>query len=228
MLSRRKMILGPMIGTSTLWLCTGKWGNRLFAAQPNVVVEKPSRSTLEDLRTFDDFARENFALPRYLHPGVGSLGLILSKLGEGRYDWCTPLNCLPFARTGGNGVHFSFLTRDEKLVSRTPVIMTNPGGGDGRSWIVGSDLHDFLSFGYHCGYFVMEQLAYSLEKTLATFVSPESPEADKDLLISEEKAPVMKAMRERLGLKPWETVNHFQELQDKFAGQMKYPPGLTE
>jgi len=228
MLSRRKMILGSMFGTSTLGLCAANWRNSLFAAPSDDVVEKTSRATLDDLRTFDAFARKNFPLPRHFDPGVGSLGLILSKLGDDRYDWCTPINCLSFARTGGNGVHFSFLTLDDEHVCQVPVIMTNPGGGDGRSWIVGSDLHDFLSFGYHCGYFVMEQLAYSLEKTLATFVSPESPEADKDLLMSEENAPVMKAMRERLGLKPWKNVDHFHELQDKFAGQLKYPPGMNK
>jgi hypothetical protein len=77
-----------------------------------------------------------------------------------RYD-CSPINTEEFARTGGDGVHYSVLEISQKI---QPIVMTVPMNfGDSMreiNWIVAENLNEFLSIGYYNGWFPIEQLCY--------------------------------------------------------------------
>ena len=56
--------------------------------------------------------------------GPGCVGLILNReLESGGYE-CSPLNALAFARTGGDGDHFSLLVQDGTIDEWSPVVLT--------------------------------------------------------------------------------------------------------
>lgn len=155
--------------------------------------------------------------------GIGCLGLILDKkLDQSRYDWCTPSNCRTFATTGGNGVHFSYLKTKSRSPGNSPIVMTNPGGGSGLSYIVGENLWDFLCLGYHRGYFALEQLDYQLELTLEVFTNSRWRSTDKrhddwvGYLLKPKQRAVLKFAIKRLQLRPWSGPQRFHELQDRY------------
>ena len=177
---------------------------------------------LDDLHRLDTLVREQISLPADYGSGLEAIGLIL---GFEPYGWCTPRNCTPFAHTGGNGVHFSLLEIPSGDVSLQPVVMTSPAAG-GASLIVGENLRDFLALGYHCGFFVMEQLFYDLTRTLCTLINPQHREADPDLLPEVEKQPVLAALRQEFHLAPWTDESHFDQLQRKYQPLLDLPPGL--
>jgi hypothetical protein len=186
------------------------------------------------LRKLDAEVARRFPVPPFYSPGLGALGLILDRKPDGsRYDWCTPTNCKTFACTGGNGVHFSLLVRDAKVAGRSPVVMTNPGGGDGRSWIVGEDLYDFLCLGTNRGYFALEQLAYTPELTLRVYTDP-AWQPSEDWHSSVGFVPdgrlrhVLELLTRRFDLRPWRGPERFEEVQARFGGQLKFPPDLLK
>lgn len=89
-----------------------------------------------------------------------SIGLRLTpELTEPIYD-ATPKNCLVFAYTGGDGVHFSFLNYKETAQNNCPIVMTVPMYPEMANLIVGRDLREFLALGLRIGYFFLEQLQY--------------------------------------------------------------------
>ena len=96
------------------------------------------------------------------HPGAEeAVGLLLATVERpSGYD-ATPEGLIPFAWTGGDGVHFS------QAPGGGPVTMTVPMAFDGENVIVGRDLRAFLSLGLRTGYFVLEQLAYDRAAMLA-------------------------------------------------------------
>ena len=187
----------------------------------------------EELWDFDAAVRHGTQFPCHSPTGLGILGLHLYDLfgddfdpdDDHRYEECTPLNCLPFATTCGDGVHFSFLNFDRNDSSVSPVVMTIPSG---RSWIVGTNLHDFLCLGYHCGYFVMYDLEYHLDTALPAFINPESPAANRKLLLSESRLILMHLLRSTFLLKPWTDSGHFQQLQSEFYPQLDLPEEMRE
>lgn len=93
------------------------------------------------------------------------------------YD-SSPINTEVFARTGGDGVHYSILEISEKI---QPVVMTVPMNfGDSMrdyNWIIGENLNEFLSIGYFNGWFPIEQLCYDNEWAI-DFYSKENMEED--------------------------------------------------
>lgn len=185
--------------------------------------------SLDDLRAIDAEARKRFQLPYRWDPGVGSLGLILNKkLDDYRYELCTPTNCKTFAATGGDGVHYSLLVADGRINEQSPVVITNPGGGDSRSWIVGENLFDFLCLGYYRGYFALEQLAYYPDLTLEVYTNPnwkpsESWHDSVGYVVAEEKQPVLDLLISRFSLRPWTSVEHFHDLQKEYGALLKLP-----
>ena len=190
----------------------------------------PQRSlTLDDLRAADIEAAQRF--PRPFDQGLGSLGLILDKnLDQSRYR-CTPLNCKTFASTGGEGVHFSILPLGNRPDGQVPVVMTNPGGGNGRSWIVGENLMDFLCLGYHRGYFALEQLAYQPEFTIKAYVDPDlvsdDPKSDGScgFRASVGERQILEFLIRKFELRPWTQVDRFQSLQEKYKPSLNLPKG---
>ncbi len=90
-----------------------------------------------------------------------SVGLIMEdELIEEWYE-CTPLNCLTFASTGGDGVHFSII----KDLDQSPVVMTVPMNFDEENLVIANSLYEFLCLGSHFGFFNLEQLSYNFETT---------------------------------------------------------------
>lgn len=91
---------------------------------------------------------------------------IIPEEKDSRYD-SSPINTCVFARTGGDGVHFSILELSDKI---QPVIMTVPMAF-GRSVkdynvIVGENLNEFLSVGYYNGWFFLEDLCYHKQEAI--------------------------------------------------------------
>jgi hypothetical protein len=125
---------------------------------------------------------------------MDSLGLWLADdLDPGGY-WCTPVNSVMFASTGGDGVHFSLIDVGSGFGERSPIVMTVPMSAD-PNWIVGEDLLDFLSLGLDGGYFVLGSFAYGADWDIEVRGS-----AGPSLL------PLLEDLAERFGLRPWENV----------------------
>jgi hypothetical protein len=87
-----------------------------------------------------------------------AIGLILQRPLERATYGSTPSNTLTFARTGGDGVHFSFVLRDATVRSDSPVLMGVPMHFDRPNVVVGRDLRDFLALGVGCGFFALERI----------------------------------------------------------------------
>lgn len=102
------------------------------------------------------------------------IGLILCYPPEPENYDLTPLNSLAFARTGGDGVHYSFIETDEgNFDNHSPIIMTVPMQFDNPNMVVGSNLHEFLCLGCRVGYFWLEQLVYDKSRTIARLEVPD-------------------------------------------------------
>lgn len=74
--------------------------------------------------------------------------------------------CWTFAWTGGDGVHFSLLDTGIGVGNNSPVVMTVPMAVEPNR-VVGRNLRHFLGLGLHSGFFVLEQLQYDFDETVA-------------------------------------------------------------
>ena len=52
------------------------------------------------------------------------IGLLLHSKSARTAYWCTPVNVVTFASTGGDGVHFSLLDLGDGAGDSSPVVMT--------------------------------------------------------------------------------------------------------
>ena len=80
----------------------------------------------------------------------------------------TPEACLPFAWTGGDGVHFS-------QAPGGAVIMTVPMCPDTPNLALGDNLREFLALGLPEGFFMLEALAYDRDNGLARIAARNGP-----------------------------------------------------
>ena len=160
---------------------------------------------------------------------LGDVGLMLRDAldGEARYDFCTPLNCRDFASTGGDGVHFSLLVRDDSITDSSPVVMTLPANC-GQSLIVGDSLRDFLCLGIRYGYFCLEQLAYNKDVTLRAYAGPLDDPASESFVADDADRSILALLQNRLQLAPWTDLERFDRLQDQYLGQLKLPPDMAD
>lgn len=101
------------------------------------------------------------------------------------YD-ASPKGYLAFASTGGDGVHFSVPDGTDG-----PVVMTVPMSFDNPNFVVGADIKEFLSLGCVYGYFSLEQLAYSWERTVEAIEAACTP------------SPALQQLAENFGLRRW-------------------------
>lgn len=161
--------------------------------------------------------------------GLDQIGLILCKPTEAEQYWCTPQNSRVFARTGGDGVHFSLLLLPgESDVYEGPVVMSRPSNSGALNLIVGANLYEFLCLGSRCSY---DQLAYLDE---AGFDANESVYdilmADGDAWESAEEcaahakqtSEILQLVNEDLGLKPWEDVpGKLKDLQTRYLDSLE-------
>lgn len=185
---------------------------------------------LDALREFDAEAAQRF--PADYDFGLGQMGMLLrSKLGNGGY-WCTPKNSLSFASTGCDGVHFSFILRNNAITEDSPVIVTvpaNSGESERANIVVASNLRNFLRFGLRRGYFALEQLAYYRDLTLEAYSSPDwQPTLDWHYSVGyhlhENGLRVRDFLVGRFQLTPLAyTVSEFEALQNKFIPLLDFP-----
>lgn len=143
-----------------------------------------------------------------------------------RTDWyfCTPKNAYPFSATGGGGTHFSFVSPDG-VDETTPVAVTSPSA-EGRSFVVGANLLEFLRFGCLRGFFGMSvigskryQFAFGDTdwypgKDVDGDIEDASADGAYGFGSGDAKEEVLAFLRSELGLTPIEdTVGHFEALQ---------------
>ncbi|MEM7016382.1 MAG: hypothetical protein AAF512_03460 [Pseudomonadota bacterium] len=92
------------------------------------------------------------------------IGLVMNRELVTEIYNSTPKNCLCFASTGGDGVHFSILKGFEP--DDSPVVMTVPMCFDNENMIIAESMKEFLDLGCRYGYFCLEQLCYDFESTV--------------------------------------------------------------
>ena len=157
------------------------------------------------------------------HPAsLGDLGLYVSSDSDAdRYEWCTPLNCMTFASTRGDGDHYSLLLHNDAITSESPVVLTRPS--EGESLIVGESLLDFLCFGVHVGYFdVLANLPFcTSDSNVADAVDRWHAETFGDNRHIQE---LLGLVADQLTLKPWTDRSRFDELQSRFRSKLVLPP----
>jgi hypothetical protein len=183
---------------------------------------------LTRLRNLDNEAAIRFPTPRTCSPGLGAAGLILDKrLDRSRYEFCTPVNSRTFARTGGDGTHFSLLILDGRITSKSPVVMTVPP--DGMTLVVGESLLDFLCLGCARGFFALQEFLYHVDVAIEAYTNPNWQPSENwhfsvGLGPDDDEMTLLAFLADRLGLHPWTNTGHFHELQDRFGGLLEYPP----
>jgi len=157
-----------------------------------------------------------------LHNGSLSFGPSASH-----YVNSTPINVAPFAGTGGDGVHFSFLENGGVITDSSAIVMTVPMNfGAEKNFVLGANLHEFLSLGCYCGYYGLEQFAYDYADTIKMVESGRAGEPEW----TENKIQqvLLIRLREEFGLKPWKNVRkRLDELRSSFYLKLQTPPPQT-
>ena len=181
-----------------------------YSQMPDLIAEGAvvRLPTLQKLYVIDQFIRDNLILPIGYDRGVGAVGLLLERqLALGGY-WNSPDNALTFARTGGDGDHYSLLIHDGIVDEDSPVVMTWPTAPEQDvQYIVGESLKDFLSFGLRTGYFCV----YGDQRWIRS--EWQFP------VLEETKQEVLNLLSQELDLKPWPVEDYqsrLQDLQDRF------------
>jgi hypothetical protein len=177
------------------------------------------------LRALDKIAARKF--PANFDQGFGTLGLILDSRPRASAYSCTPKNCLSFAYTGGEGVHFSFVAQDGKATERSPIVITIPEAFDHPNFIGGESLFDFLCLGYHRGYFALENL--DSDKCFEAYASEDwQPTTESDYhvgyVLDNHQRDVLQFLIEELGLSPWKDLKRkFKHLQKLYMPLLQIP-----
>ncbi|SHJ52790.1 hypothetical protein SAMN02745146_3357 [Hymenobacter daecheongensis DSM 21074] len=170
------------------------------------------------LRIKEFFALDDLITARWGHQAfryVDYCGLLpVRPLENGGYE-CTPTNTLSFARTGGDGVHFSLLdARDE--TADGPVVMTVPMAE--ANLVVAETLSEFLGIGCQTGWFELEQLAYDAPATLAYYAAAPAP-------VSAQGQAFLDVVRTELRVAPVAlTAERLADLEQRFGPQLQVPP----
>ena len=115
---------------------------------------------IEDFWRVDDLIRHKWG--KNAHKHVDYCGLDPIRPMEHFGYFCTPKNSKTFAATGGDGVHFGFVDGLNNRGTPGPIVMTVPMS-DVNNVIIAEDFQEFLSLGYHVGWFALEQIVYDLD-----------------------------------------------------------------
>ena len=147
---------------------------------------------------------------------VDTLGLLMaSDLAPSTYQQ-TPRNCIPFAYTGGDGVHFSFADIGEGLTNASPIVMTVPMQFERPNLVVGCNLRDFLALGLRVGYFVLEGLQYNREKWVRLLEDTSYRPVTNAMELG-----TIKAIERAFDIAPWTNPEqHLHELEEQFTHLM--------
>lgn len=161
------------------------------------------------------------------HPDLERLKVLLREIGEDAPEeigllpmpslrHCgylqAPQHSLAFATTGGDGVHYSFLPRDDIAASLWPVVMTVPMNFGDENLVVGADLREFLALGIRQGYFELDGLLYNPAETTSWLDREADPTSS-----AAEKLRVLDAIRQTFEIRPWGSHGpRIAELQAQF------------
>ncbi|MBW3509441.1 MULTISPECIES: SMI1/KNR4 family protein [Janthinobacterium] len=104
-------------------------------------------------------------------------GLILEMPQIEEQYWCTPTNVVPFASTGGDGVHYSYLKDFVSTNGTLPIIMTLPSA-DENNVVIAESFEEFFNLGYYVGWYSLEQLVYQEEQAIDYFIKPDEEHRD--------------------------------------------------
>lgn len=171
-----------------------------------IVIRHP---LLDELRWVDAELRERFPIEGRSDQGLMALGLGLYDIDDilnnkNHYGWLTPINCRVFARTGGDGVHYSFLLRHHEITEESPIVCSCPDGA--TNYVVGETLHDFLCRGARGGYFAL-------------------PQFDKETDDPQERQ-MLDYLAVRLSLQIWTDPQRFRWLMETYDSQLQLPAEL--
>ena len=144
------------------------------------------------------------------------IGLILQIPPKRERYWCTPLHAKTFARTGGDGTHYSFLSIPRIARAERPIVMTVPMS-DEPNVIVGANLREFLALGCRFGYFALEGLVYDPRETLASLKrGTYHPEATR------KEIRMLKLLEKTFCVRPWpEPKKRLAELRRRYFPHIK-------
>lgn len=144
------------------------------------------------------------------------VGLLLERPLERNTYEETPLNTLCFARTGGGGVHFSFLTDDGAVSDESPIVLTIPMDED-HNTIVGENLLEFLSLGCVDGYFRLEMLPGNRDELIENLMHGKRAE------MHEYEHQLLKAIRDEFDVRPWPDIRtRLSELKQKYRSTLQF------
>ena len=170
---------------------------------------------LEKLWQLTGKERSQFPDSENLH--FDSVGLILFRDIENMGYWCTPENSVTFATTGGDSVHFGFLTKNGEASENSPIVMTLPCA-ETSNIIVGENFKEFLGLGCRSGYVELEQIEYQPEEQIPFLDSHKY-----SLEMSPNEIKLLKSIESEFNLVTWS--NHaarLAELKLKYFGDLKY------
>jgi hypothetical protein len=143
------------------------------------------------------------------------IGLILQGKLESADYWCTPMNSVTFASTGGDGVHYGLLDIGQGFSESSPVVMTVPMC-DTPNTIVGANLLEFLALGCRQGYFSLEQIIYQREAEIDAL---DSATFEKEA--GEDEIRLLTSITTHFDLKPWaDHESRLRSLEDEFFGRV--------
>jgi hypothetical protein len=150
----------------------------------------------------------------------GECGLFLVPPLERWEYFCTPLNTLTFATTGGDGVHYGLLQMPGFACDEQPIVMTVPMGNH-SNLVVAESLEEFLGLGYFVGWFSLEQLAYDASDAVSYF-------AQADAEASPEKEEELSILRDALQIRYTAlSLKRIQHLNVKYLSLLVLPESAT-
>jgi hypothetical protein len=137
----------------------------------------------------------------------------------------TPVNSSMFARTGGDGVHFSFVGADGRWSGESPVVMTCPDAGSPRkNVILGESLTEFLRLGICTGYFGLAQLGQAEDFSKDSFVIGDLSSPEMATWLEPQAVAELDSLARRFRLAPWTNVGErLEELQRKWLTKLELP-----
>jgi hypothetical protein len=154
-----------------------------------------------------DFARERGLWTVDVQHALGFE--LIDPPEEWSYD-ATPVNSFTFGATGGDGIHYSYLTD----IAEGPVVLTVPLGNDDNI-VVGASADDFLRMAYYRGFSWLEELAYDWSAGVKEYAL----EAGDSSRVVIELLPYL---RGRLDLQPIPDVSaHLAALQERYLGLLQ-------
>jgi hypothetical protein len=174
-------------------------------------------------------AKQYNTIPEHI---FGPIGLYLVHPDSFEVFYPTPQNATVFARTGGNGIHYSLLHINHVIDEISPVIMTIPFANN-PNVVVGESLTDFLCIGCKVGYFGWDNLSYKAEERdpdgtsfrQVTVNDIETGNLAIDLGYGPEEDHLLQQLTKEFELGPKKDIDlHLQVLSERYLAMVRTAP----